>query len=163
MRAPRRAGSLVSMNVDRRTLPGGLAAAHRVLWAQAVLCAVAWLVPNAGVLVWLLAYGVPDDGTAPYLLIPVVFSLPFLVLAVPGLLIAARLPVRRRGVHTAAVLYEALWLALGAAAFAGGLRIPLGIPAPMLLVVASALAAAYVLTALLTPEARRHFRGDARG
>ncbi|TDB98010.1 hypothetical protein [Actinomadura sp. 7K534] len=147
------------MNVDQRSLPGALGAAHGVLWAQAVLSGLAWLLPNAGVALWVSVHGVPGDGTAPYLLIPVLFSLPLLLLAVPGLVLAARLPSGRRGVHTGAVVYEALWIVLGAAAFTGPLRAPLGGPSPvMLFLFISMLAAAYVLVVLLAPNGRSRFR-----
>jgi hypothetical protein len=152
-------GSLVVMNVDQRSLPGALAAAHAVLWAQAVLCGLAWLSPNAGVALWVSVHGVPDDGTAPYLLIPVLFSLPLLLFAVPGLVLAARLPSGHRGVHTGAVVYEALWIALGGAALNGPVRAALGGPFPVrVLLFASMLAAAYVLAVLLAPNGRSRFR-----
>ncbi|TDC63462.1 hypothetical protein E1200_22225 [Actinomadura sp. GC306] len=147
------------MNVQQRPPPGALGMAHAMLWMQAVLCGLAWLLPNAGVLLWVAVQGIPDDGTAPYLLVPVLFSLPALLFAVPGLVIAARLPSGGRNVHTAAVVYEALWVVLGTAAFVGPFRFPLGGPPPVMSVIfASVLAAAYVLVVLLTPNGRARFR-----
>lgn len=158
MRPGRRRGSLVAMHVEQRSLSGELVAAHAVLWVQAALSGLAWLLPVAGVVLWAAVHGVPDDGTAAYLLIPVVFAVPPLLFAVPGLALAAMFPAGRGGVRAGVVVYEALWVIAGAAAFAG-LRVPFGLPLPVRLVLLAAIAAAaFVLAVLLTPAARAHFR-----
>lgn len=163
MRPPALPGNLVCMNVDQRSLPGALAMAHRVLWTQGLLCGLAWLLPNATVAAVALTHGVPDDGTAPYLLIPVVFTLPLLLFAVPGLVLAARFRTGGRGVHAGVVVYEGAWVLAAVLLFPVYVRPAVGGPPVLMpLLLLSVVAAAAVLAAVLAPAGRARFRGDAR-
>ncbi|MEW2360158.1 hypothetical protein [Spirillospora sp. NPDC029432] len=135
---------------------GPVAAAHVLLWAQAALAALAWLLPNALVAAIVVTEGIPDDGSAPYLLIPVIFSAPLLVIAVPGLVLAASFTRGRRGVRAGIVVFEALLIGTGA------LTVLMGAPSVLqsvlgLLLGGGALAGAYVLAVLLRSQGRAYF------
>ncbi|MEU9025853.1 hypothetical protein [Actinomadura sp. NPDC048394] len=144
---------------DRSSLTRSLSLAHKLLWAQAVLFMLAWLIPTGAVAVSALAQGIPDDGSAPYLLIPLIYSAPVLLFAVPTLVLAVLFSRGGRGVHTGVVAFEALFVGLGALLLVGSMQVTFGLVYLALgLLCPTTLPALYVLIVLLTPKGRAHFR-----
>ncbi|WP_344260841.1 hypothetical protein [Actinomadura napierensis] len=92
---------------------GAVAWARRLLWTQVAFLAAVWLIPNAMVAAVVVTEGVPRDGSAGWLLIPVIFSAPLLVLAAPGAALAALCRPGHRGVHVGIMVWEAVLLVIG--------------------------------------------------
>ncbi|MGI5329482.1 hypothetical protein [Actinomadura nitritigenes] len=136
---------------------GGAAWARRLLWTQVAVLGALWLLPNATVAAVVVTDGIPHDGTAGWLLIPLIYTAPLLLLTVPGAVLAARCRPERRGVHVTIMAWEAVFLA----ACALSLVLPPLKMALMMLVamppvlVVEALAGAAVLVLLRrTPQSR---------
>ncbi|QKG27245.1 hypothetical protein [Actinomadura verrucosospora] len=89
---------------------GALAWARRLLWMQVAVLGVLWLLPNAWVAAVVVTDGVPHDESAGWLLVPVIYSAPLLLLTVPGAVLAARCRPGRRGVHIQIMVGEAVLL-----------------------------------------------------
>ncbi len=143
--------------------PPSLTVAHVLLSVQAVALALMWLAPNAFVALMVLAEGVPEDENAQWLFVPVIFTAPLLLFAVPAIVLALRFTRGRAGLHAAVLVFEALillavgvlgtWLALDSVGFFFTLP-----------VVAVILPAVCVLPTLLTRQARAYFtRPSERG
>src|SRR5688572_13719927 len=92
----------------RRPLP--LIAAHVALSVQAVALTLMWLVPNAIVALMVLSEGVPRDGSAQWLFVPIILTAPLLLFAVPGIVLAVRFHRGRAGLHVTALVFETLIL-----------------------------------------------------
>lgn len=90
---------------------GAAAWARRLLWTQVAALGVLWLLPNATMAAVVVRDGVPHDGSAAWLLIPMIYTAPLLLLTVPGAVLAARCRPERRGVHTTIMTWEAVFLA----------------------------------------------------
>lgn len=91
---------------------GAAAWARRLLWTQVAVFGVLWLLPNATVAAVVVTQGVPHDESAGWLLAPVIYSAPLLLLAVPGAVLAARYRPRGRSVHIKIMAFEVVFLAV---------------------------------------------------
>jgi hypothetical protein len=141
--------------------PGALSLAHVLLWVQATLFSAAWLIPNGFVALIVLADGVPDDGSAGWLLIPVVYSAPLLLLAVPGIVLAARFSRGRGGVRGGIVLFEVLLGGACLLVILAGASTGIGVVfVPALLLAGAAFMGAYVTVVLLGPDGRAYFHRE---
>jgi hypothetical protein len=142
--------------------PRSVAVARAVLWAQVIVLLLCWLAPEVVVVGLLVTEGVPDDGSAPWLLIPVIYTSPLLVYVVIGFGLALRLSrgTSGRGGRVGLVVWEAtLMVVAGVALAMAGPRLMSGmfvVPLPMMVLMV--LAASYVLIVLgrrrpaLSPE-----------
>jgi hypothetical protein len=86
--------------------------AHVMLWLQAGLFTLAWVLPIGLVAAIILTDGVPDDGSSWLLLIPVFFAVVPFLLSIPGIVLAATFSRRRNGVRLGVIGYELLVVAL---------------------------------------------------
>lgn len=117
----RRTATLASMEMNRKVTQrpwdqirfGAVPWARRLLWTQVMLLAGMWLFPNAMVAALVATKGIPHDGSAGWLLIPVIFSMPLLLLGASGAALAAQCLPGRRGVHAGIIVWETGLLTVG--------------------------------------------------
>ncbi len=139
---------MVTTDLAGMRRPGSLVVARVVLWVQAVLLASAWVVPNGMVGAFVLTEGIPDDGSAGWLLIPVIYLSPLLVAAAPAFVLAARFWRGRQGVFAGVVAFESVLVACGLfGVVGGGAGTPFGVVVVLLGV--AGLGGVYVLAAVL--------------
>ncbi|MFI0352550.1 hypothetical protein [Actinomadura sp. 9N407] len=141
--------------------PAALTVAHVLLWVQATLFSAAWLIPNGFVALIVLAEGVPDDEGAGWLLVPVIYSAPLLLLAVPGIALAARFSRGRGVVRGGIVLFEVVLGSACLLVILAGAGTGIGVIfVPVLLLAGTALMGAYVTVVLLGPDGRAYFHRE---
>lgn len=134
----------------RKPRSGTVSLARGLLWTQAVVFAIMWSIPNGTVVWFVVTEGIPHDGSAGWLLVPVIFTAPLLVFLAPGAVLAARFG-RGQGVRRGIIAWEAV--VLGAAVVSvvvPGASMLFGMmAAPPLLLPGEVLPGVYVLVVLL--------------